>query len=155
MISVHKAIASALLLAVAQGALAHSNAYLATITGPHGGMVRMSGPYHFELLIHENETQVWITNHMHEPQSTTGAHGQLMVMQNDKHTVIQLTPGGDNRLRGGDSQVSPSQVLRAVLTVRMSGEPARQARFSTKTGGGHGSSPQGHGDAQHSAHAGH
>jgi hypothetical protein len=64
--------------------LAHSNEYLETITGAHGGKLRMAEQYHFEMVLTNGELRVWVTDHGDNPQSTVGATGNVkLVMEAD------------------------------------------------------------------------
>jgi hypothetical protein len=110
-------------------ALAHSNEYLASMKGAHGGWLRMSGPYHLELVVDEENARVWVTDHADQPQSTVGARAQLMFMQGGKRIMVTLTPGDGNVLEGRAQGIGKSDV-RAVLTLEMAGQAPLQVRFS-------------------------
>lgn len=112
-------------------AFAHSNEHLATVTGAHGGMLRMSGPYHVELVIGEGEVRVWVTDHADNPKPTAGARGQLMVIQDEERFVVDLLPDGDNLLHGANERITAGNDRRAVLTLRMKGQAPLQVRFIT------------------------
>lgn len=113
-----------------QTAVSHSNEYLATIAGSHGGMLRMSGPYHFELVVDGGEATVWVTDHSDNPRSTDGAQGQLMVMKGGQRFLVTLSPAGENSLKGSDPRLTEEEGLRAVLTISMVGQGPAQVRFA-------------------------
>lgn len=108
--------------------LAHSNELLATMQGAHGGWLRMSGPYHLELVIDGENARVWVTDHADQPQSTAGARGQLMFMQDGKRIGVTLTPGDGNVLEGRAQGIGKD--VRAVLTLEMAGQAPLQVRFA-------------------------
>ncbi len=89
-----------LLLASAAIVHAHTNEYLDTIDGAHGGQLRMSGPYHFELVAAPGELVVFVTDHADTPIAT--AKGQASALVNTAGTKVQvpLLPAGDNTFRG-------------------------------------------------------
>lgn len=89
-----------LLLAIAAIVHAHTNEYLDTIDGAHGGQLRMSGPYHFELVVAPGEFVVFVTDHADTPIAT--AKGQASALVNTAGTKVQvpLLPAGDNTFRG-------------------------------------------------------
>jgi hypothetical protein len=89
-----------LLLASAAFVHAHTNEYLDTIDGAHGGQLRMSGPYHFELVAAPGDLVVYVTDHADNPIAT--ANGQASALVNTAGTKVQvpLLPAGDNTFRG-------------------------------------------------------
>lgn len=117
-------------LALPQTAVSHSNEYLAKMVGSHGGTLRMSGPYHLELVVDEGEVRVWVTDHSDNPQSTQGAQGQLMVMKGAQRFLVTLSPAGQNVLEGADPRLTDDEDLRVVLTISMVGQGPAQARFA-------------------------
>lgn len=111
-------------------AQAHTDEYLDTMGGVHGGMLRMSGAYHLELVVNEGTVTVWVMDHGNAPQSTAGARGQLMLLQDGERVIVELEPQGENELRGSDARIVATESPRAVLTLSMSGQPPLQLRFA-------------------------
>ncbi len=111
-------------------ARAHSNEYLATIKGVHGGMLRMVEMYHFELVMKDGEAHVWVTDHGDTPQSTKGAVATLRVVNGTDTFSVYLKPVNSNELMSKDAQIKPRKGTRMVLTVSMNGEAPLQTRFS-------------------------
>lgn len=118
------------LLSLAPPAWAHSNEYLATVKGAHGGMLRMAEMYHFELVMKDGEARLWVTDHGDTPQSTKGAVGTLRVISGDGAFSVTLTPTGSNELVIKDARIKSRKGTRMVLTVSMNGETPLQTRFS-------------------------
>lgn len=118
------------LLSLAPPVWAHSNEYLATVQGAHGGMLRMAEMYHFELVMKDGEARVWVTDHGDTPQSTKGAVSTLRVFTGNGAFTVYLTPTGSNELMIKDARIKPLKGTRIVLTVSMNGETALQTRFS-------------------------
>lgn len=120
-------------VALSGGAAAHSDEYLETVQAPHGGQLRMAGPYHYELVIKPgtggtNDVLVYLTDHGGAAVATEGATGSVVVLSKSKSTVA-LKPDGKNTLRGsGSFEIGPN--LKAVVAVTLPGKPAEQARFS-------------------------
>ncbi|OZA28021.1 MAG: hypothetical protein B7X91_06610 [Hydrogenophilales bacterium 17-64-11] len=111
-------------------AWAHSNDYLATIKGAHGGMVRMAEMYHFELAVKGGEARVWVTDHGDAPQPTTGAKATLRLIDRNGTVSVNLTPAASNELAAKDARIKPGKGTKMVLTVTMQGERPLQTRFS-------------------------
>lgn len=109
---------------------AHSNEYLATIKGAHGGMLRMAEMYHFELVVKDGEAQVWVTDHGDTPQPTKGAVSTLRFLTANGGFSVYLAPTGKNELVVKDARIKARKGTRMVLTVSMNGETPLQARYS-------------------------
>lgn len=109
-------------------AIAHTNEYLDTLEGEHGGQLRMSGAYHFELVATSGELKVYVTDHAWKPIDTAGAEANAMVITNEKKTVIQLRPGGTNTFEGnGDFSLDEHSTVH--LKVVMPSGDAELATF--------------------------
>lgn len=50
----------------------HSDDYLDTLATPHGGQLRMAGPYHLELVTKDKELVIYVTDHGDNPIKTEG-----------------------------------------------------------------------------------
>jgi hypothetical protein len=109
-------------------AQAHDDATLDAMPSPHGGQVRMSGPYHFELVVGQNQLEVYLTDHAMTPVPSTGVRGSAIVLSGDKAS-IPLAPAGDNRLQGqGSFQAAPE--MKVVVSLRFPDDQQWQARFT-------------------------
>src|SRR3569832_1079881 len=113
-------------LGLPTAALAHSNEYLATIKGDHGGLLRMAEMYHFELVVKDGEAQVWVTDHGDTPQSTQGASASLRFIAGTQAMTVKLNPSGANELAGKDSRIRLAAGTRILLTVTMKGQKPKQ-----------------------------
>lgn len=111
-------------------AQAHTDEHLDAEGGVHGGMLRMSGPYHLELIVTDGEATVWVMDHGNAAQSTAGARGELMLLQGNERITVDLEPDGDNELSGNDARIKATESPRAVLTLSMSGQAPVQVRFA-------------------------
>ena len=118
------------LLSLPPPAWAHSNEYLSTVKGAHGGMLRMVEMYHFELVMKDGEAHVWVTDHGDAPQSTKGAMATLRVINGNDAFSVYLKPTRSNELMIKDARIKPRKGTRIVLTVSMNGEASLQTRFS-------------------------
>ncbi len=123
-------------LFVAGGTRAHTDEYLDTQTAPHGGQLRMAGIYHFELVVakdnkqaKDNPVAVYVTDHAGNKVSTTGAKGTVTILAGKTKTTINLTPDGDNVLKGSGAY-TPTPDMKAVVSVTFAGKAAEQARFT-------------------------
>lgn len=117
-------------LGMADAALAHSNEYLATIKGDHGGMLRMADMYHFELMVKDGEVRVWVTDHGGTAQATQAADGSLRLLSGTGSMTVKLKPEGANELVGRDSRIRAAAGTRIILTVAMKGQTPVQVRYA-------------------------
>ncbi|MBI5862371.1 MAG: hypothetical protein HZB64_09380 [Rhodocyclales bacterium] len=125
-----KALLFAASLILSVPALAHSNAYLDTLQAPHGGQLRMSGPYHMELVVSTpGELTAYVTDHGDAPQMTAGAEGVAKVKNGKKEISIKLEPVGENMLKGkGEFKVNAKTVV--VVFLKMAGKDAEGFEFT-------------------------
>ena len=117
-------------------ALAHDNAYLDAQKTPHGGQLRMAGVYHFELVVDrtspeakEKPVSVYLTDHAGKKISASGAIGSAILFSGKGRTTINLSPDGDNRLKGLGQYASTAD-LNAIVSITPAGQAAAQARFT-------------------------
>lgn len=80
--------------------LPHSNEYLDTLEGEHGGWLRMSGPYHFELLAGEGQITLYITDHAGKRMGSGDLTGIALIKNHEKKIQITLMPKQENQLVG-------------------------------------------------------
>ncbi|MBK8960319.1 MAG: hypothetical protein IPM80_18370 [Proteobacteria bacterium] len=123
---------------------AHSDAYFDGRASAHGGRMRMAGPLHLELVIHDGRVLVYVTNHLDEPQTSAG--GEAAVRFPAQDVRVTLAADGDNRF----SAAAPAALAadsEAVVFVKLPGLDAQSAQFKTPTA----ARDAGGGDA----HAGH
>lgn len=126
----------ALGLALAPLAHAHDDAYLDTLTAPHGGQLRMAGSSHYELVVvkdskaaKDNTIVVYVTDHAGTKIPTAGASGSVTLLSGKTKVSAALAPDGDNKLTGHAVYASASD-LKAVVKVKLAGQDEQQARFT-------------------------
>lgn len=110
---------------------AHSDDYLDTLAAPHGGQLRMAGPYHLELVAKDKELVLYVTDHGDNPIATEGGVGKatLQLGTAKARTTVTLEPAGDNVFKGsGEFALKPQSVI--VVFVKLPGEEAQSARFT-------------------------
>ena len=108
----------------AASVFAHTNEYL----GEHGGQLRMSGAYHFELVSAPGKLTVYVTDHAWQPVETTGASANAMVITDGKKTHIDLQVSGSNMFEGsGDFTLNEESTVH--LKVSMPNGEAELATF--------------------------
>lgn len=125
-----KALLFAATFAISIPAWAHTNAYLDTVKAPHGGQLRMSGPYHMELVAATpGELTVYVTDHGDVPQMTAGAEGVVKIKNGKKEVSVKLEPAGENILKGkGEFQMNAKTVV--VVLLKMAGQEAEGFNFT-------------------------
>jgi len=112
-----------------QLAWSHSDEYLDTRATPHGGQLRMAGPYHFELLAKPNELTLYLSDHAGAKISAKGATATATVLSGKSKATVKLQPSGENELKGsGQFGLAPD--MKVVVSVTLPGKTPEQARFT-------------------------
>ena len=130
----HKSMATVLIsaaLAVSLPAGAHTEEYFDSINAPHGGQMRMAGPYHLELVAKEKEIVLYVMDHSDQKISTEGgiAKATIQIGKAKSKTSIKLEPAGENTLKGtGDFAVTPQSLI--VVFLKLPEHEAYSARFT-------------------------
>ena len=118
-------------LAVSLPAGAHTEEYFDSINAPHGGQMRMAGPYHLELVAKEKEIVLYVMDHSDQKISTEGgiAKATIQIGKAKSKTSIKLEPAGENTLKGtGDFAVTPQSLI--VVFLKLPEHEAYSARFT-------------------------
>lgn len=110
--------------------MAHTDEYLDTIAGEHGGQLRMAGPSHFEMVVKPDALQIYVTDHAGQATPVEGATGSAMVLSGTAKQQITLAPKGNNLLEGAGT-FTPGQPVKAVVKVQLSGQEAQQVLFDS------------------------
>jgi hypothetical protein len=127
----------------AGAAFAHDDATLDKTPAPHGGQLRMAGPYHFELVVAKDAKAsadspllVYVTDHSGQQKfATAGASGTATILSGKQKATLALSPDGDNRMKGmGKYAADPA--MKVIVGITLAGKQAEQARFTplAKTG---------------------
>lgn len=129
------AAASALML-TSPTLLAHTDEYLDALQAPNGGQLRMSGIYHFELVVakdnkvaRESPVVVYVTDHAGTGIPTVGAGGTATMVAGNRKVSFKLIADGDNRLKGVARYASTPD-LKVTVSITLADKTARQARFT-------------------------
>jgi hypothetical protein len=116
--------------------LAHTDEYLDTLKAPHGGQLRMSGIYHFELVVAKDNKEakqspvvVHVTDHAGVKIPTVGAGGTATLVAGKRKIRVKLVPDGDNRLKGAARYASTPD-MEVVVSITLADRTAKQARFT-------------------------
>ena len=121
-------IATLIALVQAVPALAHDDATLDAMASPHGGQVRMAGPYHFELVLGEGDLRVYLADHADQPVSSAGVTGSAVVLSGTR-VRVPLTPAGDNALQGS-GEIAAAPDMKVVVSLNFPDGKTWQARFT-------------------------
>lgn len=130
----NKSIVSVLIsvtLAVPMLAGAHSEEYFDSINAPHGGKMRMAGPYHLELVAKEKEVLLYVMDHADTEISTEGGVGKAIIQTGKAKpkNPIKLESAGGNTLRGaGNFSLTRETVI--TIFLKLPGHEAQSARFA-------------------------
>ncbi|MDV3238967.1 MAG: hypothetical protein LOY58_08975 [Gammaproteobacteria bacterium] len=119
-----------LLLALsAASAGAHDDAYFDGHASPHGGRMRMAGPFHLELVVAPPHLRVHVTDHAGEPQDVSGLSARATVLSGGERSEIEMKPG-DGALLVGEVEADAQPDMLVVLSVRTPDGSVHQARFT-------------------------
>jgi hypothetical protein len=118
-------------LVVSVPASAHTEEHFDAIDTPHGGQMRMAGPYHLELVTQEKDIVLYVTDHGDNKVSTEGGVGKasFQVGKAKPKDSIKLEPAGDNTLKGtGDFKLTPETTI--VVFVKLPDQEPQSTRFT-------------------------
>jgi len=116
------------MLAVLPPARAHTDEYFELVEAPHGGQLRMVGPYHLELVARDREITLYVTDHADNKITTDGGLGKATIESGQTRTQIGLHPVGDNMLKGsGVFSVTPDTAI--IVFIRLPEQDAYALRF--------------------------
>lgn len=114
---------------------AHSDEYLDTVPGKHGGQLRMAGPWHFELVLDKQAdgskampVTLYLTDHGDQPIATQGAVSKVTIISQNKPVQVTLTAKAPNLLVG-EAVYKAEPELKAVVQLTLNGE-SQNARFT-------------------------
>jgi hypothetical protein len=135
-------------------ARAHTDEYFDKIETPHGGQIRMAGPYHLELVVGQNELTVYVTDHADQPIDTTGGSAKAIITTGKTRYVVVLASGGDNVLKGnGEFKLGKSNTI--SLMVALPDRDPERAKFMIKPSRSKATKPAGEASQQHQQHQHH
>jgi len=131
---------AAILMLAAAIAGAHTNEYLDTLSAPHGGQLRMSGPYHFELVMEqdcpgtdgaakERDIIVYVTDHGDVKIPTAKGEAKATLISGKQKVEVKLQPDGDNRFKGV-AKYRADPKLNVAVFVKLPDQQAEAARFA-------------------------
>jgi hypothetical protein len=129
-----KSLAAVLIVTATAVALpvgAHSEQHFDNIDTPHGGQMRMAGPYHLELVTKDKELVLYVTDHGDNNVPTEGGVGKATIRtgKSKEKTAIKLEPTGENTLKGtGEFTLTPETVV--VVFVKLPDHEAQSVRFT-------------------------
>jgi hypothetical protein len=116
----------ALTLPLAAGA--HTDEFFESVEAPHGGQLRMTGPFHMELVAQDGDLTVYVTDHADNAISVDGGLAKATVETGSNRTQVHLHPVGNNMLRGsGNFSLTPSTVV--IVFMKLPNQDGYAARF--------------------------
>lgn len=101
-------------------ACAHTEDFFDSRQSPHGGQMRMTGPYHLELVAKDKEIVVYVMDHADSGLSINGGSGKATIQsgKTKPKTTVKLEQAGDNILKGsGDFSITPETVVTVFVTL--------------------------------------
>lgn len=123
-----KHLAALLTVLLSQPLMAHDNATLDAMSAPNGGMIRMAGSYHLELVLQSKQARVYVTDHAGKPIATQGSSAELTLMGKTRQQ-IRLQPAGNNLLHGVSPELNEN-TYQAILRLSRPGEKEQLVQFA-------------------------
>ncbi len=115
-------------LTSALAAWAHTDEYFESVEAPHGGQLRMTGPYHMELVAESGKLTVYVTDHADNPISVDGGLAKANIENGSTKTQVNLHPVGSHTLGGsGNFSLTPSTVV--IVFMKLPNQDGYAARF--------------------------
>lgn len=122
-------------LALSSNVQAHTDEYLDTLTGDHGGQIRMAGPWHFELVLDKTAdgskampVTVYLTDHGNQAIATEGGVAKITIISQQKPVQVSLQAKAPNLLVG-EAVYKAEPALKAVVQLELT-EQSHNARFT-------------------------
>ena len=107
----------------------HTDEYFDSVNAPHGGQMRMAGPYHLEIVVKDKEVVLYVTDHAARKINIDGGISKAIFQTGKTKTSINLKPACDNILKGtGEFLVTPETVI--VVFIKLPEQEAQAARFA-------------------------
>ncbi len=98
----------------------------------HGGVIKETGGFVYELKVAPKEITVWVTDESNKPVPTTGSTAKVTLIPDATlRAEVPLEPAGDNRFRAtGDFAIKPGSS--ALLDVTVGGKSVAKLRYVLK-----------------------
>lgn len=97
--------------------------------GPNGGKMEHGGNNHVELVVKDSAVRVYIYGRDLQPVAADGAEATVTLQHKGKRETIKLQAAGANQMQGSGS-FTAEPGLRAVVALKMPGQPVVQMRFA-------------------------
>lgn len=126
-----RALGGLILWAILTSALpidAHTDEYFESVDAPHGGQLRMVGPFHLELVTEDKDITVYVTDHADNKITTEGGLAKATIETGPTKTQVHLHPVGDNRLKGSGT-FSLTQDTVVIVFIKLPNQEGYAARF--------------------------
>jgi len=116
------------MLALSTTGWAHTDEYFEFVQAPHGGQLRMTGPFHLELVAKEGDLTIYVTDHAENAISADGGLAKATVETGPSRTQVHLHPVGGNVLKGsGSFPLTPETVV--IVFLKLPNQDGYAARF--------------------------
>jgi hypothetical protein len=116
-------------LILSSTAWSHTDEYFDSIAAPHGGQMRMAGPYHMEIIAKDKVILLYVTDHANSKIDIVGGVSKAIFQTGKTKTSVKLQPAGDNVFKGtGDFIVTPETKI--VVFIKLPEQEAQAARFT-------------------------
>lgn len=103
-------------------ALAHGD-----LLPAHGGLIKEGRATTVELVMQPDGTTVYLSDHG-KPVSSSGASGQIVMLDGGKKSTLNLKPASANTLTAAGA--APSSRTRLIVNLTLPGRATEQMRFS-------------------------
>jgi hypothetical protein len=116
------------ILVVSPPAWAHTDEFFESVEAPHGGQLRMTGPFHIELVAKEGELTIYVTDHADNNIGVDGGLAKATIETGSSRIPVHLHPVGGNMLKGsGTFPLTPETVV--IVFLKLPNQEGYAARF--------------------------
>jgi hypothetical protein len=97
----------------------------------HGGLIRETGGFVYELRATPASIAVWVTDESDKPVPTRGSTAKVTLVDSGMRVEVRLAPAGDNRFEAGGAFPVRAGVT-ALLEVAVGGKTIARLRYTLK-----------------------
>ena len=110
-------------------AWSHTDEYFDSVAAPHGGQMRMAGPYHMEIIAKDKEIVLYVTDHANTKINIDGGISKAILQTGKTRTTVKLQPAGENIFKGTGDFIVTSKT-KIVVFIKLPEQEAQAARFT-------------------------
>jgi len=108
---------------------AHTDAYFDKNPSPHGGQVRMAGPYHLELVMGKNAITLYLADHSDQPVDAAGGSGKAVITTGKKKRYSVVLEYAQGNMLKGSGEFTVTAATTVTVIVKLPDQEPQRAQF--------------------------